>query len=134
MLPQEFVLYLDHQAIKYLHSQRKLSSKHARWVEFLQEYTFVLNHRAGVENKFADALSRVVAVLQSISVHVVGFDRLRDEYITCLDFSIIFQGVRNDDHSDCVDFLIRDSYLFRGSNICIPHIFLRDFLVWELHT
>ena len=74
----------------YLHSQKKLSSLHTKWVEFLEEYTFVLQHRAGVENKPADALSRIHVVLQSMMVHVVGFERLRDEYSTCLEFSIIF--------------------------------------------
>ena len=43
LLPKEFVLYTDHQALKYLNCQSKLSFKHAKWVEFLQSYTFVLN-------------------------------------------------------------------------------------------
>uniref|UniRef100_A0A5B7BML6 RNA-directed DNA polymerase n=1 Tax=Davidia involucrata TaxID=16924 RepID=A0A5B7BML6_DAVIN len=134
LLPQEFVLYSDHEALKYLHSQRKLSQKHAKWVEFLQEYTFVLNHRAGVENKAADALSRVVLVLQSMSVHVIGFDRMKDSYANCPDFGIIFQAVRDGNRRDYVDFILRDGYLFRGFRLCIPRTSIRDFLVWEMHA
>jgi len=57
LLPQEFVLYSDYEALKYLNSQKRLSARHSKWVKFLQEYTFVLKHKTGVENKVASALS-----------------------------------------------------------------------------
>ena len=55
LLLQEFVLYSDNEALRYLHSQKKLNLRHRRWVELLQDYTFVLKHRAGVENQAAGA-------------------------------------------------------------------------------
>ena len=57
LLSQEFVIYSDHEALRYLHSQKKMNFRHGNWVEFLQRYHFVVKHRAGVENKAADALS-----------------------------------------------------------------------------
>ena len=57
LLPKEFVIFSDHEALKYLNSQQKLSARHARWVEYLQSFTFVLKHKAGSENHAADALS-----------------------------------------------------------------------------
>ncbi|MGV7994910.1 hypothetical protein PJP12_30040, partial [Mycobacterium kansasii] len=72
--------------MRYLHSQKKLNLRYAKWVAFLQEYSFVLKHKAGVENKPADALSRIVALLNSLSVEVVGFEQLKDEYPICPDF------------------------------------------------
>ncbi|VVA38897.1 PREDICTED: reverse mRNAase, partial [Prunus dulcis] len=101
LLPNEFVLYSDHQALRYLHSQRNVSSRHIKWTEYLQIFTFVIRHRPRVDNKVADALSREVTA-----------------------------GNRRDH----VDFLLRDGYLFRGTQLCIPRTSLRDFLVWELHA
>ncbi|KAF7808269.1 putative mitochondrial protein [Senna tora] len=112
LLPQEFVLYSDHQALKFLHSQRHLNSRHAEWVEFLQEFTFVVKHRSGVENKAADALSRMLTVLNSMSVSIVGFDRLKDEYASCPDFGIIFQEISNGNRHDHQDFIIKDGHMF----------------------
>ena len=63
LLPKEFILYYDHQTLHYLQSQSKLSFKHVNWVEFLQDYTFVLKHHVGVDNKVGDALSHVITVL-----------------------------------------------------------------------
>ena len=47
LLHQEFVLFSDHEALKFLHAQKKLNARHNRWVEYLQEYTFVLKHKVG---------------------------------------------------------------------------------------
>ena len=39
--PQAFVLHSDHESLKYIHGQHKLSARHAKWVEFLQSFNFV---------------------------------------------------------------------------------------------
>ena len=74
LLSQEFVIYSDQEALHYLHSQKKLNFRHGSWVEFLQRYHFVVKHRAGVENKATDALSRRVSLLSIMSVKVTGFE------------------------------------------------------------
>ena len=35
LLSQEFFIYSDHEALRYLHSQTKLNFRHGSWVEFL---------------------------------------------------------------------------------------------------
>lgn len=55
LLPGEFVLYSDHEVLRCLNSKKKLNSRHAKWVKYIQGYTFTLKHQSGVQNKVADA-------------------------------------------------------------------------------
>ncbi|KAI4325730.1 hypothetical protein MLD38_031104 [Melastoma candidum] len=47
LLPKAFVLQTDHEALKYINGQHKLSRRHAKWVELIQSFTFVLKHKPG---------------------------------------------------------------------------------------
>lgn len=121
LLPKEFVLFSDHQSLRYISSQINLSARHARWVEFLQEYTFVLQHRAGVENKAADALSRMVTLLTTMHVQVPGFDRLKDEYALCPDFGEIYRECCEGNHGLHESFVIRDGCSREGGCAFLEH-------------
>ncbi|KAL6127097.1 hypothetical protein ACLB2K_075140 [Fragaria x ananassa] len=50
----------------------------------------VTKHKSGAENKGADALSRVIYLLSSIALQVVGFDLLKRDYSSCKDFSSLY--------------------------------------------
>ncbi|GJS86348.1 retrovirus-related pol polyprotein from transposon 17.6 [Tanacetum coccineum] len=52
-------------ALKYINGQHRLKPGHAKWVEFLQAYSFSIRHMAGALNKVADALSRKQALLST---------------------------------------------------------------------
>jgi len=57
MWPQDFVIHTDHQSLKYLKGQGKLSRRHAKWVEFIETFLFVIKYKQGQENMVANALS-----------------------------------------------------------------------------
>lgn len=77
---QEFILYTDHDALKHLGSQDKISSRHASWIAFLQQFTFVIKHQSGKTNKVADALSRRHSLVATLQVSTPGFAVLPDLY------------------------------------------------------
>ncbi|XP_048630844.1 uncharacterized protein LOC125604595 [Brassica napus] len=56
--PKEFVIHTDHESLKHLKGQHKLNKRHARWVEFLETFPYVIHYKQGKENIVADALSR----------------------------------------------------------------------------
>ena len=66
LMPKEFVFYSDSHALHYIMQQPKLNQKHAKWVVFLQSFTFVLKHISGQSNWVADALSRRNLIIQEI--------------------------------------------------------------------
>ncbi|XP_040955925.1 uncharacterized protein, partial [Gossypium hirsutum] len=58
LLPNEFVIHTDHESLKWLKGQGKLSKRHARWVEFIETFPYVIQYKTGKDNVVADALSR----------------------------------------------------------------------------
>ena len=58
LIPKEFVLYSDNQDLQFITRQEKLNQRHEKWVNFMQNFTFVINHIVGTANKVADALRR----------------------------------------------------------------------------
>ena len=133
LLSLEFVIYFDHETLHYLHSQKKLNFRHGSWVEFLQWYSFVAKHRARVENKAIDALSRRVSLLSVMSVKVTGFEWLNDDYMSCSDFGEIYTSLSNASWPILDDYTFQDGYVFIANKLCIPLSLVRDFLVWETH-
>ncbi|XP_056851761.1 uncharacterized protein LOC130500850 [Raphanus sativus] len=43
--PKEFVIHTDHESLKYLKGQNKLSKRHARWVEFIETFPYVIKYK-----------------------------------------------------------------------------------------
>ncbi|RVW51647.1 Transposon Ty3-I Gag-Pol polyprotein [Vitis vinifera] len=57
---KEFVIHTDHESLKYLKGQGKLNRRHAKWVEFIKTFPYVIKYKQGKENIVADALSKSV--------------------------------------------------------------------------
>ena len=93
----------------------------------------MVKHRAGVENKAADALSRGVSLLSVMSVKVIRFERLKDDYESCIDFGKLYTSLSNASQPILDDYTFQDGYLFKANKLCIPWSSVRDFLVWEIH-
>ncbi|ONH90941.1 hypothetical protein PRUPE_8G084500 [Prunus persica] len=119
---KEFVVYSDHQALRYLNSQKKLNAQHVKWSSYLQEFNFSFNYKTGESNKVADALSRRNLLLTTMSTQVIGFEELKEQYATDPYFSSIM-----------LPFGMHDGYLFKGNLLCILEGSLREQIVRELH-
>ena len=61
-----------------------------KWVEYLQAYTFNINHKKGVLNKVVDLLSRRALTLQEIWLKSMGIDHFKDLYEDDEDFVDIY--------------------------------------------
>ena len=130
LLCKPFVLFSDHEALKFINHQHKLNQRHATWVEFLQAYNFTINHKADVHNVVVDALSRKHALVTSMQIQVVGFDVLKELYEEDADFGEIWKV--------CADkpfkgFVRVDGFLFKGNTLCILSCSLRLGILDELH-
>jgi hypothetical protein len=66
LIPKEFVLYSDNQALQFITKQENLNQRHAKWVEFIHNFTFVTKHISGSAKKFVDALSKRILIIHGI--------------------------------------------------------------------
>jgi len=82
LLPKEFVIYNDHESLKYLKGQGKLNKRHVKWIEFLEQFSYVIKHKKRKGNIVVDALSRRHALLSTLETKIFGLETLRE---ICLD-------------------------------------------------
>lgn len=45
LLPKIFIIFTDHESLKYLGDYSKLSRKHAQWVEFPETFAYTTNYK-----------------------------------------------------------------------------------------
>ncbi|XP_066354595.1 uncharacterized protein [Miscanthus floridulus] len=57
LLPKEFVIHSDHEALKYLKSQGKLNRRHAKWIEFIETFPYVVKHKLLLQEAHAGGLA-----------------------------------------------------------------------------
>ncbi len=79
-----FTLYTDHQLIKWLVTNYKLTSKLARWVLILQEYEFKVIHRPGITRQNANTMSqRPFTTSEDFSEARQNFDQILALHVSC---------------------------------------------------
>ncbi|GJY98032.1 RNA-directed DNA polymerase [Tanacetum coccineum] len=111
LLSNEFVLFSDHEALKFINGQHKLKPHHAKWVEFIQAFSFVIRHKVGSDNQVADALSRRHSLITTMQSRVQGFDSFRGLYCHDPDFREIWNKC---DNGPFQQFSKLDGYSFKG--------------------
>nr|XP_016480216.1 PREDICTED: uncharacterized protein LOC107801400 [Nicotiana tabacum] len=111
-------------------SQGKLSRRHAKWVEFIETFSYVISYKQGKENVVADALSRRYVLVSTLTSKLMGFDQIKGLYANDVDFGKIF--------ADCKlgpfeRFNLQDGFFFKENKLCIPNYSLRKVFVREAH-
>ena len=122
--PKEFVIHTDHESLKHLKGQHKLNKRHAKWVEFIETFPYVIKYKQGKENIVADALSRRYLLLSTLDVKLLGFEYIKDLYADDSDFGNVFNACEKVAFGK---FFRHNGYLFRENKLCVPKCSLHDF-------
>jgi hypothetical protein len=72
--------------LKHIRNQGKLNHRHAKWVEFIKYFPYVIKHNKGKENIIVDALSRRYALLTQLDYKIFGLETIKDQYVHDADF------------------------------------------------
>ena len=68
---KEFVIHTDHESLKHLKGQGKLNKRHARSMEFIETFPYVIKYKQGKENIVVNALSWIVSLDQKKKAEMV---------------------------------------------------------------
>ncbi|XP_028550608.1 uncharacterized protein LOC114579613, partial [Dendrobium catenatum] len=131
LLHQDFVLCSDNKALQHINTQKNISRMHARWLVFLQRFSFTLKHKPGTENRVADALSRRAVLLTKLQAELVGLEHVIELYADDEDFAAIWAKCLQSSH--CEEYSIRQGFLFKHHLLCIPISSWRQHLIRETH-
>ncbi|KAI0505034.1 hypothetical protein KFK09_015991 [Dendrobium nobile] len=131
LLHQEFILCSDNQALQYINSQKNINRMHARWLVFLQQFTFFIRHKPGVENKVADALSRRALLLTQMQTELIGIEHIKALYADDADFGSIWKQCHDRPAPD--GYSLSNGFLFKQNQLCIPVSSWRQHLLREIH-
>ena len=129
--PKEFVIHSDHESLKHIRSQSKLNRRHAKWVEFIESFPYVIKHKKGKENVIADALSRRYTMLSQLDFKNFGLETIKEQYANDVDFKDILLNCR--EGRTWNKFVINDGFVFRANKLCIPASSIRLLLLQEAH-
>jgi hypothetical protein len=119
-------LHSDHESLKHIRSQGKLNHKHAKWVEFIESFPYVIKHKKGKENVIADALSR-----RQLDYKIFGLETIKDQYVHDADFKDVLLHCQ--DGKTWNKFVFNDGFVFRANKLCIPASSIRLLLLQEAH-
>ena len=65
--------FVSHESLKRLKGQHKLNKRHARWVEFIEMFPYVIRYKQGKENIVADALSCKYVLISTLDAKTFRF-------------------------------------------------------------
>ncbi|XP_071933765.1 uncharacterized protein [Coffea arabica] len=129
--PREFVIHTDHESLKYLKGQPKLSKRHAKWVSFIDTFSYVIKYKTGKTNVVADALSRRHSLLALLDAKLLGFKMVKELYTNDHDFGDTYVACVKAPHGK---YFLHDGFLFHVDKLCVPNSSIRDLLIREAHS
>ena len=129
--PREFVIHSDHESLKHIRSQTNLNRRHAKWVEFIESFPYVIKHKKGKDNVIADALSRRYTMLSQLDFQIFGLQTMKEQYVLDPDFKDVLLQCKAG--KGWGKFYTDDGFLFRANKLCIPASSIRLLLLQEAH-
>ncbi|RVW21501.1 Transposon Ty3-I Gag-Pol polyprotein [Vitis vinifera] len=128
--PKEFVVHTNYESLKHLKGQGKLNRRHAKWVEFIETFLYVIKYKQGKENIVANALSRRYALVSTLNAKLLGFEYVKELYANDNDFASVYGACEKTSFGK---FYRLYGYLFKENRLCVPNSSMRELLVCEAH-
>ena len=100
LFPKEFVIHSDHELLKPIRTQNKLNHRHAKWAEFIESFSYVINHKKGKDNIIAYTLSRRYTMLSQLDCRIFGLVTIKEQYINDDEFKDVMKNCKEGAHME----------------------------------
>jgi hypothetical protein len=104
--------------LKHNRGQAKLNKHHAKWVEFIETFPYIIKHKKGKDNVIAIALSRHYTMLSQLDHIFFGLESIKELYATNFDFKYAYENCR--EGRTWNKYVLHDGLLYHGNKLCIP--------------
>ncbi|XP_071918778.1 uncharacterized protein [Coffea arabica] len=111
--------------------QPKLSKRHAKWVSFIDTFSYVIKYKTGKTNVVADALSHRHSLLAVLDAKLLGFEMLKEIYAHDHDFGEVYASCLKSPHGK---YFFHNGFLLYVDKLCVPNSSIRDLLIRETHS
>ena len=122
------MIHFDHEILMYLKGQSKLSRRHAKWVKFIETFSYVIKYKQGNDSVVVEALSIRYNLSASISAKILGFEHIKELYRDDQDFRTIYVSCLAKKKKNVYNYYVFHEFLFKKSKLYIPKCSIRDFL------
>jgi len=108
----------------------KLNRRHAKWVEFIETFSYVIKYKQDKENIVADTISCWYVILSTMNTRLLGFEYVKELYVNDSAFAEICNACG---YLSFGKFYLMDGYLFKENNLCVPASSLYELLIRRAH-
>jgi hypothetical protein len=129
--PKEFVIHSDHESLKRIRGQAKLNKRHAKWVESIETFLYIIKHKKGKDNVITNALSRCYTMLSQLDHKFFGLESIKELYATDFDFKDAYENCR--EGRTWNKYVLYASLLYRANKLCVPASSVRLLFLQEAH-
>jgi hypothetical protein len=117
--------------LKHIRGQAKLNKHHAKWVEFIKTFPYIIKHKKGKKNIIADALSRRYTMLSQLDHKIFGLESIKELYGTDVDFKDAYENCR--EGRTWNKYVLKDGLLYRANKLRVPASSVHLLFLQEVH-
>jgi hypothetical protein len=129
--PKEFVIHSDHESMKHIRGQAKLNKHHAKCVEFIEIFPYIIKHKKVKENVIADTLSRRYTMLSQLDHKIFSLESIKELYATNVDFKHAYENCR--EGKTWNKYVLQDRLLYHANKLCVLNSSIRLLFLQEVH-
>ena len=124
------MIHSDHESLKHLKGKGKLNRQHAKWVELIETFLYIIKYKQSKENIMVDTLSKKYVFLSTLNPKMLGFKYVKVLYMIDSDFANVYNACENLAFDK---FYRLNGYLFKENTLCVPMSSMHELFIREAH-